>query len=71
MGGKKGKRLCGPNANPISMKWKGVTCPDCLSKKGAYKFEMSLSKAAMLSGDDPDFPFDEERGFLSQMNYRS
>ena len=70
MGGKKGKRLCGPNKNPISMKWKGVTCPDCLSKKASYRFEMSLSKAAMSSGDDPDFPFDEEREFLSQMNYR-
>lgn len=70
MGGKKGKRLCGTNKNSLSVKWKDVTCPDCLSKKTEYKFEASLAKAAILSGDDPDFPFDEEREFLAQMNYR-
>lgn len=69
MGGKKGKRLCGRNTNPISMKWKSVTCPDCLSKKAAYQFEVSLSRAAILEVDS-DFPFDEEGQFLAQMNYR-
>jgi len=68
MGGKKGKRLCGFNVNPISMRWKGVTCPVCISKKAEYRADMALSKAAIET--DSDFPFDEEREFLSQMGYR-
>jgi len=67
MGGKKGKRLCGFNVNPVSMKWKGVTCPICISKKAEYRADMALSKAAIEA--DSDFPFDEEREFLSQMGY--
>jgi len=69
MGGKKGKRLCGETVNRLSVRWKDVTCPVCLSKKKQYQYEASLSKAAIRSIDD-DFPFDEEEAFLDQMNYR-
>lgn len=69
MGGNKGARLCGQNKNNLSTKWRAVTCPDCLSKKEAYQFEVSLSRAAILEVDS-DFPFDEDGQFLAQMNYR-